>query len=164
KLAIAAQAGPQVLPGFDESRRIGDHEIEPHAGAREGLQLREHLAASERAALAGAVERRRLRRERKRGLRSVDAGDIGGARHRRLDREAGDEAVEGEGARGARELRHEFAVVALVVEPAGLLAAERIDLEAGAVLAQLDRAREGARGHPNLLGEPFEGARGTVVP
>src|SRR6185437_1280342 len=94
------------------------------------------------AALADAVARRGGLAERQRGFRAVDRENLARTGGRRLDGKAAGEAVEVEDARLARQPRHEAAIGALVVEPAGLLPGEEIGREADAVLDELDRSRE----------------------
>ena len=61
------------------------------------------------------------------------------------------------------EARHEAAVVALVVEPAGLLATGEIGHELGAILDQLDRAFAVAFDDSHFALQPFEFAHRRIV-
>ena len=85
------------------------------------------------------------------------------AGERRPDAEAAQIGVEVQHPRAFRKPRREGPVVALVVEPAGLLSAERIAEEAAAVLDEIDRPGDLAEDEPVLRLQTLQAALGAVI-
>src|SRR3546814_8197898 len=129
-----------LLLRLHESRWIDDHQPVALAGVGLALQLLEHLSLHEAAAAGDIVGLGRPGGELEGALGAVDRDHFAGAGQRRLHGKAAGEGVAVEHADIAREPCRPGAVVALVVEPAGLLAAFQIGEEACAVLFQRNRS------------------------
>ena len=153
------------LPGAaraHEGRRVGDHQIEA-LRTRRRLQKGEDLGALGLDLPRNAVQPGRALRQRQRRLRAVHQQRLAGPRQHGLQAEAAEIGVEVQHAPALRQPGGEGAVAALVVEPAGLLPAQRIAEEARAVLQQIDRPRKRAEHHPVLALQPLQAALRAVI-
>jgi len=152
-----------IFARLGKGRRVSDDDVEALACGGEARGLGKSLATAKAASSAGPVVGRGLCGELERRRGTVDAEHHGSAGPCHLHREAAVEAIEIEDACIPRQRCDEPAVVALVVEPPGLLPCERIGQELDAVLADDNGSADGPRRHPRLGLQPFERARRGVV-
>src|SRR5690606_2188452 len=98
-----------------------------------------------------------------RAARGIDAGHLARAEARGADAPGPDVAEQIEHARAARMAFEPVAIRVLVVEPAGLLATDRIDLEFEPAFAHAQRTAVRAVADVGVFGQRFELAHRAVV-
>ena len=162
-LAVGTAAGRQILLRLHEGRRIGDHHLEGLAGGAQTLHLLEGVGLARLEPVGDAVGLSGAGGVLQGQGGAVYRDHLGGAGHRALDAEAAVVAVEVDGAPALGERGDEGAVVALIIEPAGLLAVQRVGEEGHAILFQPDRTVDLALRQPGLLRQPFQRPLSAVV-
>ena len=162
ELAIGAQRRRLVAPRLGEGRRVGDDHAEAPALADHALQRLHRLGALGAHARRHAVQCRGLHGGGERMLAAVEQCHLRRPRHRAADAEAAGMAERVEHGGPPREARDTGAVLALVEEPAGLLATQQVDREAQAVLLH-HRAGGVAGEQARFPGEALEPAHRAVV-
>src|SRR5204863_7875163 len=128
-------------------------------GAGGASRSGEHRGTMERAALRDFAAPRCGFGKRQRRFAAVDAEHRRTARARRRYREPAAVAIKVEHACTVSQSGDKAAVVALIEEPAGLLAGQDIGLVMRAILLEHDRPIDMAGADPGLGGEAFERAR-----
>ena len=141
QLAISFDRHGDVFPRLREGGRIDDDDIAALPGGGHRIERLEHLLLADFAAVGNAVKAGRPGRRFQRRCRPVEKRDRSGAGQGGRDAETAAIAIGIENPRIVGESGDECPAVPLIVEPAGLLPTQRIDLEARAVLDQLDRCR-----------------------